>query len=321
MTQDKTASAFEVIKQFIEENPYKGTSKQIVNLSISIAESAATFDPSVFALYKEQTGISPKIFSKLKVIGETLLKVDKKQRKDLINQLPASYTTIHILCSLKVKDLLTAAKKKVVTPTITAKEASAFAQQIRFPNRTAIDGEKGKWGYKQEHLFNIVRPDDVQMSGEVLNIFKNELRKVCLEYGAHLQVANPLGTTPLRKQERNDKSMFWKSILKKELDQKWFNKIPESIKNEFNINTLKDLHEAPIRSFTGFIIKASGGKETYWEKHSQAYIAKLQILSEITEEARQRYNYRKRLENILREHKELEIWNNLILKEGGFIEK
>ena len=321
MTKDNSASPFEVIKQFIEENPYKGTAKQIANLSISIAESASKFDPSVFALYKEQTGISPKIFSKLKVIGETLLKVDKKQRKDLINQLPASYTTIHILCSLKTKDLLTAAKKKVVTPTITAKEASAFAQQIRFPNRTAIDGEKGKWGYKQEHLFNIVRPDDVQMSGEVLNIFKNELRKVCLEYGAHLQVANPLGTTPLRKQERNDKSMFWKSILKKKLDQKWFNKIPESIKDEFNINTLKDLHEAPIRSFTGFIIKASGGKETYWEKHSQAYIAKLQILSEITEEARQRYNYRKRLENILREHKELEIWNNLILKEAGFIEK
>tara|TARA_B100000902_G_C27121531_1_gene818919 strand:+ start:782 stop:943 length:162 start_codon:yes stop_codon:yes gene_type:complete len=47
----------------------------------------------------------------------------------------------------------------------------------------------------------------------------------------------------------------------------------------------------------------------------------LQILSETNDEARQRYNYRKRLEDILREHKELEIWNNLILKEGGFIEK
>ena len=34
-----------------ENNPYKGTAKQIAKLSISIAQSAQIFDPSVFALY------------------------------------------------------------------------------------------------------------------------------------------------------------------------------------------------------------------------------------------------------------------------------
>ena len=51
MTKDNSASPFEVIKQFIEENPYKGTAKQIAKLSISIAQSAQIFDHSVFVLY------------------------------------------------------------------------------------------------------------------------------------------------------------------------------------------------------------------------------------------------------------------------------
>tara|TARA_Y100000589_G_scaffold199799_1_gene188574 strand:+ start:871 stop:1173 length:303 start_codon:yes stop_codon:yes gene_type:complete len=74
-----------------ENNPYKGTAKQIAKLSISIAQSAQIFDHSVFALYKEKINISPKIFSKLKVIGETLLEVKEQERNLLINQFPDSY--------------------------------------------------------------------------------------------------------------------------------------------------------------------------------------------------------------------------------------
>ncbi len=94
-----------------ENNPYKGTAKQIAKLSISIAQSAQIFDHSVFALYKEKINISPKIFSKLKVIGETLLEVKEQERDLLINRFPDSYTTIHILCSISTKDLVTSAEK------------------------------------------------------------------------------------------------------------------------------------------------------------------------------------------------------------------
>ena len=83
-----------------KQNPYKGTSDQIAKLSISIAKTFSSVSAQEFALYKEKTGIQPKIFSKLKVIGETLLKVEKHTRETLIGQFPESYTAIHILCSL-----------------------------------------------------------------------------------------------------------------------------------------------------------------------------------------------------------------------------
>ena len=298
-----------------ENNPYKGTAKQIAKLSISIAQSAQIFDHSVFALYKEKINISPKIFSKLKVIGETLLDIKQQERNQLINQFPDSYTTIHILCSISNKDLVTAAEKGDITANTTAKEAQLYVQQIRFPTG---DGEKGKWGYKQEHLFNIVRPDDVPMSTTSLNNLKSDIRKICLEYGAELQVPNPSGTTPLRQQERKEKALFWKSILNKEIDQKWFDKTPKSTRKKFNIQSLDDLHESDITTFTSFIIKVEGSKDIFWNTYGKAYICKLQILSEEHPETGQRYNYRKRLKSYLQDKNELRIWNDLVLEENGF---
>ena len=58
-----------------KQNPYKGTSDQIAKLSISIAETFSSVSAQEFALYKEKTGIQPKIFSKLKVIGEVVNKI------------------------------------------------------------------------------------------------------------------------------------------------------------------------------------------------------------------------------------------------------
>ena len=265
MKMISTTDALIIAKQ----NPYKGTSDQIAKLSISIAETFSSVSAQEFALYKEKTGIQPKIFSKLKVIGETLLKVEKHTRETLIGQFPESYTAIHILCSLPLENLVLAIKEGDIHPKISVREASTFVQQIRFPNKASNDGEKGRWGNKQEHLFNIVRPNDVPMSKKVIDNLKSEIRQICLEYGAQLQVANPSGTTPLRHQERQEKASYWKSILNKELDQKWFDKASTSIKKQFNISSLKELHEAPIRTFTSFIIKVEGDKAIFWNDYGR----------------------------------------------------
>ena len=301
-----------------KQNPYKGTSDQIAKLSISIAKTFSSVSAQEFALYKDKTGIQPKIFSKLKVIGETLLKIEKHTRETLIGQFPESYTAIHILCSLPLENLVLAVKEGDINPKMSVREASTFVQQIRFPNKASIDGEKGRWGNKQEHLFNIVRPNDVPMSKKVIDNLKSEIRQICLEYGAQLQVANPSGTTPLRHQERQEKASYWKSILNKELDQKWFDKSSTSIKKQFNISSLKELHESPIRTFTSFIIKVEGDKTIFWNDYGKAYISKLQILSELDADTRQRYNYRKRLNSYLQDKKDLKVWVELVLEEGGF---
>lgn len=312
---------------------YKGSTDQIVTLSLLIDEVFSKLDASVFAIFKDHLAIEPKIFSKLKVIGNKLSKLDDSKRRDVVDRLPASYSTIHILCALDTEELVTAVKSEVISPSMSVREARSYITQIRYPSQSALDGEVGKWGYKQENLFNIVRPDNVPMSKDLIEKLRNDLRKVCSNYGAQIQTTNPDGATTLREQERNEKGLFWKSVLDNQLTYEWFNKTPQNVRKQFNIKTLEDLHESPIRTFTGFIHKADSSvvmgmsksdlkqnkQGLFWEKYGQAYIAKIQMLSEITEDAGQRYNYRRRLEQVLSDKKELAIWNKLILKESGFV--
>ena len=45
----------------------------------------------------------------------------------------------------------------------------------------------------------------------------------------------------------------------------------------------------------------------------------MHMLSELDDDAAQRYNYRRRLEEVMGKNRDLAIWRNLILKDSGFI--
>tara|TARA_B100000965_G_C19548448_1_gene738974 strand:- start:592 stop:1560 length:969 start_codon:yes stop_codon:yes gene_type:complete len=313
-------AAMETFLRFVEENPHNGTTQQIVLLSLGISEASKRLDKSVFLIYKERTNLDEKLFSKLKVIGDILNQIEEKKRKDVIKQLPPSYSTIHLLCSsLKPAEIVTAAKSKVITPQISVRGAKEYIKQVRFPKASSTDGEKGRWGHKQEHLYSIARPDDVPLSKEVIQSLETALRRVCKDFGVTLQQPKDSSNTTLRKQERRTKEMYWRSILEKEITHQWFNKMPDMTKKQFNLKKVQELHSAPLRTFTGFIMNADGGREIFWSKHGQAYVAKLQILSEWDEDAAQRFNYRRRLEQVFERHTELAIWSNVMMKHGGFV--
>ncbi len=320
MTKDKNVdAALKTFKQFVKENPCDGTAEQVVTLSLGIAEASKILDKSVFVLYKEASNISSKTFSKLKKIGERLLELTETKRKSVIKGLPASYNTIHTLCSLKPEELVTGVKSKCVTKTISYRQADAYVKQVRFPQLAATDGDKGRWSTKQEHLWSVFRIDDVPLEGEALKNVEDDLRRVCKEHGVVLRQARLSATTTLRKEERRERAAFWRGLLEKEITQKWFQEQDTKLKKQFNIRKVDELRDTPLRQFTGFLINADGGREHFWKKHGKAYVAKLQYLMESTEDAAQRYNYKRRLEDVMGERSELAVWNNVLLKNSGFI--
>ena len=89
--------------------------------------------------------------------------------------------------------------------------------------------------------------------------------------------------------------------------------------NEKRIKTIDELRDAPLRSFTGFLIRADGGRENFYQSHGQAYVAKINFLMASTEDRAQRYNLKRRLEEVMGDKKELAIWNNVMLKNSGLI--
>ena len=312
---DNLASALQIAKS----NPYTGDTKQIVNLALSIAKTFRKVDSSTISVYKKEINIAPEIFSKLKIIGEKLLRLPDKKLQDVIKTLPASYHAIHALCSLSPEELFTASKSKILSPVMSVRQARAVVKKIKFPTKALLDGEQGAWGTKHTYLFNVVTGEHQNLPDEKVTELKEKLKNICIEYGVQLQESNPSGVSTLRKQERNEKGLFWKTMLLKETSQEWFDTTPEDVRKQFNIRTLQELIEAPIRSFTGFIIKASGSREIFWNEYGNAYIAKLEMLGAITEDASQRYNYKRRLETVMGERKTLAIWRNKILQQSGLL--
>ena len=170
----------------INENPFTGTTIQVVTVSMSISKVKELLDPSVFNLYKERSGIEAKTFSKLKKIGDKLNTIDEKKLKDVIKGLPPSYNTIHHLCSLKPEEVVTAVKSKCVTPSTSYIEVMDYVKQVKYPHLAAIDGEKGRWSTKQEHIWSIFREDNVKLEGQALADVETALRRVCKDYGLSL---------------------------------------------------------------------------------------------------------------------------------------
>ena len=303
-------------KRFVDENPYTGTTDQIVTLSLGIIE-LSKLDRSTYSVYKDESGINEKIFSKLRVIGKTLKELTPKQRQEVIKGLPPSYSLIHILCSLKPEEILTSVRTKNITTSTTVEGGRRYVKQIKFPHLTTTDGEKGRWGSKHEVIWNVLRPSDTPLEGDQLKSLEEDLRRVCKEYGVTLQTTTTEGTLSLRQEDWKRYSNFWRGVLEKELTTKWFLGLPDETKKKFNLRNVDEVRDTPLRQFTGFLIHVGGGREKFWDKYGQSYVSKVCFLMGNTEDGGTRYNLKRRLEQVLGERKELSIWYNLMLKNSG----
>ena len=310
-------------KKLVAENPHTGTVQQVVNLSIGIATAGERLSPATLAIYRDASGVGEKVFSKLKVIGERIGQLDDKMRRDVINGLPASYSTIHLLCSLKADELTTAVKTKQVTPKTSVRAAQTYVRQVRFPRQSLGGGnvEKGRWSVKEETLYRVCRPEDTPLSEDLQRQLEDDLRKVCSRYGMDIRRATNEGTTALRDADRKERAAFWREVLEEQLPQKWFQETDKEVRKTFNVKVVEEIWDAPLRTFTGFLIKTGKGREHFYEEHGQAYVAKLHYLQEMTESRATRYNLKRRIDEVLGHEKsrKLAIWRNIVLKNSGIM--
>ena len=316
--EDKGLATF---KQFIAENPHTGTAVQVVTLSMGIAAAGEHLSPATLSIYRDSSGLGDKVFSKLKVIGEHLGQMDDKTRREVTKGLPASYSTIHLLCALKPDELASAIKTKQVTPKTSVRAASTYVKQVRFPRQSlgGADVEKGRWSVKEETLYQVCRPEDKPLSEDLQRQLEEDLRRVCSRYGIDIRKTTNESTTALREADRKERRAFWREVLEEQLPQKWFQETSEEVRNTFNIKVVEAVWDAPLRTFTGFLIKTGKGREHFYEEHGEAYVAKLHYLQETTESRATRYNLKRRIEEVLSQDKSarLGIWRNVVLKNSG----
>ena len=74
------------------------------------------------------------------------------------------------------------------------------------------------------------------------------------------------------------------------------------LKNQFNLQTVTDLVNGELRTFTGFLVRHYGSTEGMWDGAGQEYCLKVALEFNRTDSRSQRLNYKKRLEKVQIEH-------------------
>lgn len=311
--------SFQAYKDLLAANPHTGTADQVVALSIGIADAYETLERSAFTALRDESGLNSKVFSKLKVIGESLKAVDERKRADVIKGLPASYSTIHLLCSLKPEELVTAVKSGAVKPKMSVRAAEAYVKQVRFPHLAVTGALSGERKRNDVQVFGIHRLESMPMDEGTLQRLEEELKGVCDAYGVLIRKTVSNTTTSLKQEDRARKEIVWRGLLEKEQPLEWFQKVPDELKKQFNLKTHEELLNTPLRSFTGFLVKTEGSRDAFWEKHGRAYVAKLHLEYEKTDDRAQRHNLKRRIDEVLATPERIELarWRNIIAKETG----
>lgn len=310
---------FQEFLLLLESNSYTGTAEQVATLCIGIHQVSQAVDGKTLRDYRDRAGINEKVFSKLKVIGKTLIPFSAEDLNALVKVLPDSYSTIHCLCGLTQKELMTAVKTKSISKSLSIRSAREYLKRVRFP---ALVGQLDDVA-TQEEIFRVFQQQSLPLRGAALESLERELKEVCERYGVVVQAPQATSISILRKQDRADREVFWRNALEAELPLEWFEDTNPEVRKQFNLKTVEEVYNTPLRSFTGFLIRTSGGRARFWELFGRAYVCKLHMEQEKTNDRTQRHNWKRRLEEVFGDDskggRELAIWNNRMLKGSGFV--
>ena len=190
---------------------------------------------------------------------------------------------------------------------------------MRFP---ALVGQLQE-SSKQQEIFRVFQHQNSPLDGDALESLQEELQGVCERFGVVVQAPQATSITLLRKQDRADREVFWRNALEAELPLEWFEETNSEVRKQFNLKTVEEVYNTPLRQFTGFLIRSSGGRSRFWELFGRAYVCKLHMEQEKTNDRTQRHNWKRRLEEVFADDakggRELAIWNNRMLKGAGFV--
>lgn len=303
-----------------EENPYTGTSKQVVTLCLGIHQACEDLDPKVLRAARDEMPITDKIFSKLRVIGSLMSQLTQTQQKTAIRALPDSYNGIHSFCGLTPQELITAIKSKTITKSTTNRDARDLVKRIRYPVERV---EQPKHDTTWRTILTINENPSAPLTPDDLLKVQQEMTKVLKGYGVEVRTPEKEESIrDLQNKQRAEQEGFWRTALEEHLTRDWFKETPTEVRKQFNLKTIEELWRTPLRQFTGFIVKSEGGRQPFWEKWGRAWVCKIHLEQLKTDDKTQRYNYTRRMQEIFDDEtkggRDLLLWRNKMLMGAGF---
>ena len=263
--------------------------REILQTCALIRAAKDTLSDDLFKDLRDQSGINPKVWSKLLQIG-----VD--DRLDALqDKLPPKYSTIHQIHCLTDKELKAAQDEEILYPALSQGVLNRWLKDYR------VKGTDQELPEDFTPLVKVLGPAD--MSEDTLDRFKGDLGKLVCVYGLKTQYEGGDTMTSLRQQRSQDKSQGLVAILMKDLKSTWDGSDAE-VRTLFELESLEDLVQSAMGTFTGFLNKVRGGRDGLWTFHGHDYLHKIALEYLKTDSRGQRFNYRRRMKEVAERHEQ-----------------
>ena len=294
------SSSTESVAEFLEglvAGTHQGSVDDILQITKVIRSAKESLSEDEFRDLRDRWIRSQGMEKGGQKVWSKLLQIGLDDRLEGIKEnLPSTYTTLHLVHCLSDEELKVGVKEGHVHPKVSQGSLNRWIKYFRFEGRTEQVPEDFS------PVVKVLGPASVPE--DVLTRFKGDLDKLVSVYGFKTQYEEDQTMVTLRQQRSVDRSQEMESRLTKDLRSTW-DRAEESLKTLFSLSSLEDLVLAPMQTFTGFLNKLREGREGFWMLHADDYIQKNALEYLKSASKGQRFNYRRRLKEVAEKHPHL----------------
>ena len=277
----------DLLQRLTDLRGYGKTAPEVLGTSALVVAAHSSWSQEQIQQFQTQAEMHPKVWEKLCSIAQ-----DVRLKQVPESSLPGTYTALYALVVLSDQEWDAALQEGIVRPDASSRSLLEWTRQQR----------RQEQGYRSETVLRLIHSRELTQQEQ--QDLHQGITALAQNFGVSV-LAGEDGTKQRGVQAEKRKTAA--EDLEAELIQLLspvFDDSSSPLKKQFNLNTVADLVNGELRTFTGFLVRHYGSTERMWNAAGREYCLKVALEFNRTDSRSQRHNYKKRLEKVQIEHPE-----------------
>jgi len=275
----------DLLQRLTDLRGYGNTAHEVLGTAALVAAADASWSQEQIQDFQTQAEMHPKVWEKLCSIAR-----NPRLKQVPVESLPGTYTALYALVVLSDEEWDRAQQQGIIRPSASSRSLLEWTRQQRLQEQ----------GYRFEQVLRLIHSRE--LSKEEQSALIEGITQVAAAYGVSVLTGDE-GTK--QRGVVSEKRRGAAEDLEAELIQLLspvFDGASSPLKEQFHLQSVADLVNGELRTFTGFLVRHYGSTEGMWDSAGREYCLKVALEFNRTESRTQRHNYKKRLEKVQVHH-------------------
>jgi hypothetical protein len=275
----------DLLQRLNELRGYGKTAPEVLGTAALVAAADSSWSQDQIQEFQTKAEMHPKVWEKLCSIAR-----DARLKQVPESSLPGTYTALYALVVLSDQEWSAALQQGIIRPSASSRSLLEWTRQQRLQEQ----------GYRFEQVLRLIHSRE--LSKEEQGALIEGITEVAAAYGVNVLTGDE-GTK--QRGVVSEKRRGAAEDLEAELIQLLspvFDDASTPLKEQFHLQSVADLVNGELRTFTGFLVRHYGSTEGMWKGAGREYCLKVALEFNRTDSRAQRFNYKKRLEKVQIEH-------------------